>query len=139
MLTLYRRPRDQWKTATLAEGVEIGVRVERPSYEQLLASQTSPSSVERIAIRLETITDWRDVVDAEGKPIPFSRDAFGDLLHAFPDAAGRLLIAIRPFFEAEETARKNSEPPPSAAIPAPPPSAASDISADSPPSPMPPD
>lgn len=132
MLILSRRPRDQWRTATLAEGIAIGVLIERPSYEQLLASQTSPSSLERIAIRLESLRDWRDVVDTEGKPIPFSRDALGDLLHAFPDAAGRLLIAIRPFFENEETDRKNSDPPHSAATPTPPPSATSGISADLP-------
>lgn len=112
-----KRPAEQWLPVTLAESADITIQVRQPTYEQVIRFRTAGDSAGAALVALECVIGWRDVLvigaNGEQSPLPFSRQALGQLLQEFPEGFWALVEALSPLFRgpADADKKKSASPP----------------------------
>lgn len=116
-----KRPAEQWLPVALAESADISIQVRQPTYEQVVRFRTAGDSAGAALVALECVTGWRDVnaigANGEQSPLPFSRQALGQLLQEFPDGLWAMLEALAPLFRGPGDKKKSASVPTAGTVP----------------------
>ena len=116
-------PSVTWKTVTLSNGDTFKLELTRPEFGTWLRAKCAPTVDEIIQIRLQCVTNWRDVFQPTQNggraELPFSQELFQSWCMGCPELfeAARALVAE--FWTSGQTGdeSKNLPAPPSAATP----------------------
>ena len=65
-------------------------RMTAPEHEALF-EETHAKGLGDIEVSQRLLLDWRDVVDEDDKPVPYTAEAFAKLCSRFPGAAGNVV------------------------------------------------
>lgn len=105
-----------WKSVELGADATIQVAIKRPTLNDQLAALADINSLTSQSFKLRaSICDWRDVMDIDGQPVPFTWQALSELCVSYPTAIWALIDAVRAVLDGlTETDQKNL-PSPSAA------------------------
>jgi hypothetical protein len=87
-------------------------RCGRKAFNRIFNAPGEVTPEEELENFLSVVKDWEDVVDADGAPVPFSREAAAELLD-MPGFALAFTLAYIAFFQGQAQEReKNSVPSP---------------------------
>lgn len=111
----------RWETIRTSDG-DFKIALTPPTFDQWLSARIQDDPEKLVRTRLQCVTGWRDVLtvcENGGKAeVPFTADNFQTLLMSDPAILTQVHdLCVKLFRGRSETESKNSDPPPSAAIP----------------------
>lgn len=103
---------------SLGKGGQFELEMRTPSYDELIADAQQDAD-ECLAARLDALViGWRGVDGEDGKPIPFSQDAFRSLCREFPQVIFAAGAAANLYFNGiTDDQKKTSSVPPEGSLP----------------------
>lgn len=87
--------KSQWVDIDLGAGQNLKLQVSRPGFAQQVEVLASGTQVDFVQARINaSVTDWQDVENDAGKPVPFNLPSLHALFETYPQALAKVNAAV---------------------------------------------